>query len=196
MFKRHLIWWVLGGIIAFLLSVNFLTFHLSQSTSETNQSLQTFRAGEELPESMTPGFSLAYVIEGESGLAEALAEVLSEELESETTAGSVTALSGLSPQTGAPLLIIDLTSDRIWTPVFGQATLTAQIYFAHDGDAPWPLDEAVVFDQSPALKATGTFTLNDTSWGLISKPAYIEHLATEMAVAITVGLQQEVLVVP
>lgn len=196
MFKRHLIWWVIGGIIVFLLSVNFLNFHISQSSSETSHSLQTFRAGEELPESMTPGYTLSYDIVGEDSLAAALAEVLSEELESETMAGSVAALSELSSQTGTPLLVIDLTSDRFWIPVFGQATLTAQIYFAHDGDAPWPLDEAVVFEKSPALKAAGTFTLNDTSWGLISKPAYTEHLAAKMAVAITAALQQEVLVVP
>ena len=74
--------------------------------------------------------------------------------------------------------------------------LSAQIYFAYDGDAPWSLGEPVVLQVSPAVKADGEFTLVDTTWGLISKPAYNEHLTQGLAEAIAAALQQDVFRIP
>jgi hypothetical protein len=100
----------------------------------------------------------------------------------------------LSQNGQAPLLLVDFVSDRLWTPFYGRATVQAQIYYAYDGDAPWPLDEPVVFRTSPAVKADGEFTLVDTTWGLISKPAYNENLAQALAMAIADALQADVFV--
>jgi hypothetical protein len=107
-----------------------------------------------------------------------------------------TALPGLPPNKPAPFLVIDLSSDRLWTPFYGRATVKAQLYYADDGDAPWPLEEPVVFRESPAVKASGEFTLVDTTWGLIAKPAYTRRLAQMLAQAIASALQNDVFRLP
>ena len=74
--------------------------------------------------------------------------------------------------------------------------MAAQIYYAYDGDAPWPLDEAVVIRDSPSVKVNGEFTLLDTTWGLVSKPAYAEYLAKALAEATAAALQKDVFTAP
>ena len=69
MFERHKMWWlVAGGLLLFLLALNFLSFWAARSKTETNHSLSTYRAGEMLPDSITPGFTLSYAVNGEGQL--------------------------------------------------------------------------------------------------------------------------------
>ncbi|MFO7680894.1 MAG: hypothetical protein R6X34_12660 [Chloroflexota bacterium] len=42
------------------------------------------------------------------------------------------------------------------------------------------------------FKSEGEFTLDDRSWGVISKPAYTQHLSQEIARAIAERLPQDV----
>jgi hypothetical protein len=142
---------------------------------------------------MRPGFSLTISVAGEERLAEALSKALQTELEAQTSVGTamITPHDRAQGRRG-PLLLIDLASDQLWTPFYGHTTSNAHIYYAYDGDAPWLLDEPVVFRDSPAVKADGEFTLVDTTWGLISKPAYTQHLAQALAEAIAVALQNNV----
>jgi hypothetical protein len=187
---------VIGAFLLLLLALNFLTFRAAQSTTEVDHSLSTSRAGETLPDNMAPGFALSYTVNGEERLAAALATALQAELEAQPSVGSATALPGLPPNKPAPFLVVDISSDRLWTPFYGRATVKAQIYYADDGDAPWPLEEPVVFRESPAVKASGEFTLVDTTWGLIAKPAYTRRLAQMLAQAIAAALQNDVFRLP
>lgn len=197
MFKRQRTWWlVAGALLLLLLALNFLNFRAARSTTEANHSLSTYRTGATLPDSMTPGFTLSYAITGEERLAAALATALQAELEAQTSVGTATTIPGLPQNESVPFLLVDFSSDRLWTPFYGRATLDAQIYYAYDGDAPWALNEPVVFRVSPAVKADGEFTLVDTTWGLISKPAYTEHLAQALAEAVAAALQKDVFKIP
>jgi hypothetical protein len=190
MLRQNRIWWILvGGLVILLLALNFLNFRVARSRTEENHSLSTYRTGESLPDSMASGFRLSLVVDGQDQLAEAVATALQAELEENTTVDSVTITTDTPDSGASPVLLVDLASDRLWTPVYGRATLTAQLFFAYDGDAPWPLDEPVVFRVSPAVKADGQFTIEDTTWGLISKPAYSEHLAQALADAMATALQ-------
>ncbi|HSM56927.1 MAG TPA: hypothetical protein VK879_12320 [Candidatus Sulfomarinibacteraceae bacterium] len=187
---------VAGILVAFALIINFLNFHAARSTTETNHSLSVYRVGERLPDSMAPGFTLSFAVSGEEQLASALTDALQAELEQLPNVGAVTAVSTFEQNQAAPLLLVDLNTDRLWTPFYGRATVQAQLFYAYDGDAPWPLDEAVVFEVSPALKADGQFTTVDTTWGLISKPAYTDHLAQALAQQIAAAMQDQVLAAP
>jgi hypothetical protein len=192
MFRQKRTWWILaGGLVVLLLAFNFLNFHIARSGTEEAHTLSTYRTGESLPDSMASGFRLSLAVDGPDQLAQAVAAALQAELEQNTAVDSVTITTGAPEPSAEPLLLVDLTSDRFWTPVYGRATLTAQIFFAYDGDAPWPLDEPVVFRVSPAIKADGHFTVEDTTWGLISKPAYIDHLAQALADALAAALQDD-----
>lgn len=194
MTSRQRTWAILIAIlILILLALNFLNFRAAQSATEVDHNLSTYRTGQTLPDSMAPGFTLNYAIRGEQATVEALTEALQDELEALPNIGAATPLTLDRAQTrGAPFLLVDLTSDRLWTPFYARATLTAQIYYAYDGDAPWSLDEPVVFDISPAVKADGEFTVTDRTMGLISRPAYHQHLAQSLASDIAAALQNDV----
>lgn len=145
---------------------------------------------------MAPGFTLTFSVTGDEALARVLTPDLEEQLEAMPSVGAATAVPASQQNEAAPFLLVELSPERLWTPFYGRATVNAQVYFAYDGDAPWPLDEAVVFDTSPAVKAHGEFTVVDTSWGLISKPAYNEHLARALAKAVATALEEQVLTLP
>ena len=197
MSARTRIWFLLAGVLLLtLLALNFLNFQIARSTTEANHSLSVYRADEALPDNMAPRFTLYYAVSDEERLTAALASALQAALERQPSVGAATAVSGPRQSEGAPFLLVEITPDRLWTPVYSRATLEAQLYYAYDGDAPWPLDEPVVFSVSPAVKADGEFTLVDTTWGLISKPAYSEHLAQALARAIAVALQEQVFALP
>lgn len=195
MSRQRKIWWLaVGALLLFVLALNFLNFRAARSTTETNHSLSTYRAGETLPDSMTYPFTLSYAVTGEDLLGGALTTALQAELEGATAVDTATIMT--DPQEGipGPILLIDLASDRTWTPFYGNTTLKVQIYYAYNGDAPWPLDEPVVFRDSPAIKADGEFTVVDTTWGLLSKPAYNEYLAQTLAERIAAALQDDVFI--
>jgi len=193
MLKQRYIWWaVIGAALLLLLALNFVNFRVAHSATETNHTLSTYRTGETLPQSMSPPFYLSYAVTGGGQLAEALAAALEVELEEVTAVDTATILADPQQKQNEPILLVDLASDRLWTPVYGRSTVKAQLFYAYDGDAPWPLDEPVVFRVSPAVKADGQFTVDDTSWGLLSKPAYDEHLAQALAETIASALQDDV----
>jgi len=195
--RQRTIWWLGAGILLlFLLALNFLSFQLARSITGTDYSVSTYRSGADAPKNMAPGLTLYYRVNGEGQVAAELETALHDELAQLPSAAAVMPLSESIQNQPAPLLQVDLALDRLWTPVYARATLTAQIYFAYDGDAPWPLDEPIVLQESPAVKADGEFTLVDTTWGLISKPAYTEHLAQALAEAIAKALDADVFPTP
>lgn len=188
---------LIAALILIILAFNFLNFRAAQSATEVNHTLNTYRTGQRLPDSMAPGFTLNVAIRGEPAIVEALTEALQEQLEAQPNVGTATSLALDRAQVrGEPVLLADLTSDRLWTPVYARATLNAQIYYAYDGDAPWPLDKPVVFDVSPAIKSDGEFVVTDRTMGLISKPAYHRHLAQSLASDIAAALQDDVFTRP
>lgn len=187
-------WLVLiAALLLIILAFNFLDFRAAQSATEVNHSLATYRAGETLPDNMAPGFTVNVAIRGEPAIAAALTEALQEQLEAQPNVGVVTPLAlDRARDRGEPILVVDLISDRLWTPFYARATLTAQLFFAYNGDAPWPLDEPVVFEVSPAVKADGEFVVTDRTMGLISRPGYHHHLAHSLASDIAAALHNDV----
>lgn len=190
MLKRRHIWWAtIGAALLFLLALYFISFRVASSTTETEHSLSTYRTGETLPPSMRSPFVLSYAVTGEGRISNVLATALQAALEQETAVDTATLLPDPQKIQDQPVLLIDLTTDRLWTPFYGRGALRAQLFYAYDGDAPWPLDEPVVFRVSPAVKADGQITVTDSTWGLLSKPAYDRYLAQTLAEAIAAALQ-------
>lgn len=192
MSRRQTLWALLLALVLVLLAFNFLNFRVARSNTQVEHTLSIYRTGQTLPQNMTPGFGLHYAVESDERLARALSAALKTELETQTPVGSATEIAPQTTMAEEPLLLVEVAPERLWTPFYGRATVTAQLFFAYDGDAPWPLDEAVVFNVSPAVKADGAFTLTDSSWGLISKEAYHQHLAQALAENIAAALQGDV----
>ena len=190
--KKNRVWLLIVlKLLLLLLAFNFLSFQLASSRTESGFTLSTYRLGETAPATMSSGFSLVYTVTGSDPMSQAVADALADALAA-TEVGQATAVANLDGVTGPALLVTLDKQERLWTPVYGRANLTAVVYYAYDGQAPWPLDEAVHLTESPAVKADGEFTISDTTWGLLSRPGYQDHLAAALAQAIAGGLQQDV----
>jgi len=61
--------------------------------------------------------------------------------------------------------------------------LAVNFVFSSNGDLSWQDEEVVAFtsDQGKVVAVKGDIQLSDTSFGLISWPAYQTHLADELA---------------
>jgi hypothetical protein len=121
---------------------------------------------------------------------------LQDTLANNTAAGSVVIVDETANAGVAPLLLVQLSPDHVWSPVFAKATVTVQLFYASDGVAPWPLNEPVTMTDSPVVKADGVVTVIDESWGLISRSAYTDHLAAAIAEAVATALQDDVFTLP
>lgn len=182
---------LLLALFLLLAAFNFLNFRAAQSNTKVEHQFSTYRTGETTPPNMTGRFRMHYRVQGPDRLSRALAEALKSELETKASVDAATQVAAEAPVAEAPLLYVDVAPQRLWTPFFGRATVTAEVFFSYDGEAPWPRDQVVAFTVSPAVKADGTFTLTDTSWGILSKPAYEQHLAQALAQDIVAALQND-----
>lgn len=180
-----------GGLLLFIGLLNVVPLYAASSQTETDTSLGTGRSGETLPANMGPGFTLYYQVEGGAPLATTVREALPQAL-AETSVGQAKVASDLNAA-APPRLYIDLdVGERFWTPVYGRAEVTARIFFASDAEVPWPADDPMIFEHSPEIQAEGEVTVRDTTWGVLSKPAYNRLLGEALAEAIAAQLQQDV----
>lgn len=181
---------VIAVLFLVLLALNFLNFHLASSQTESSVSLGTARSGETLPQNMAAPFNLSYQISSSERLAEPLQQALQAELSALATVLEAEPVTdGVPARPGQPLLLVDITTDNfVWTPFYAQATLTTAVYFASDGEISWQPGGVIVLEASPLIKSEGTFRMTDRSWGIISKPAYAQHLSQELAKSIAASL--------
>ncbi len=189
--------WLLfvGILLIVLVAFNFLSFQIMGSNTTSEFSLATGRAGDALPPNMTAPFTIMYQVTGAARLVEPLQEALPVELAALPTV--LEARPAADDGQGNPLLVVEVTIDPyLWTPFFARGTATAVIYFASAGEITWQRNETLLFETSPAIKADGEFTLTDRSWGLISKPAYAQHLSAALGQSIAEGLQKDVFTFP
>ncbi|MBX7257527.1 MAG: hypothetical protein K1Y02_14285 [Candidatus Hydrogenedentes bacterium] len=94
-----------------------------------------------------------------------------------------------------PLLLVEIENPKIlWTPVYGHATLDVKFVYATDTTDPAILQgnsDNLEPDSDPdkfQLRVRGTITISDSTKGLVTLPAYREHLTKDAAKAIVEGI--------
>lgn len=197
--KKNYGWMIVFGVLALaLLAFNFLDFHVTSSRTESGFNMGTVRSGDTLPANMSAPFVLAYQVHSAERLAEPLQAVLQEELAALPVVLQAERLTDTDANDqGVPLLVVKVDTERyFWTPFYARGAATAVVTFSSDGDDFWQSGDPLVLETSPAIKSRGEFTLSDASWGLISKPAYAQHLSRTLAKSIAEGLQGDVLTLP
>jgi hypothetical protein len=175
--------------------MNFVPVHIATSRQETNATMSVASTGETLPANMAPGFTLYTRVEGTSELATAIQEALPDALAS-TNVGNVKAVSDLNAVDGPRLFITTDVAERLWTPLYGRARVTANLHFANVANVPWLDGKPMSLTESPETQATGEISISNTTWGLLSKPAYYRWLGRAMAEAVAAKLQAEVFRLP
>lgn len=186
-----------GGILLLVAALFLLNFQIMGSSNVINVGMNTYRTGDSLPEAMAPGFALKFTVDANAALEAALTRQLQDALAQTRQVGTVAALETVPTGADQPFLLVEIEQSRVvWTPFYAQSELRAVLFYDYDGDVPWPRDEPVIMHDSPVIQADGEFTLRDRSWGLISWPAYADHLGGELAQAIAEQLEQDVFTLP
>jgi hypothetical protein len=162
-----------------------LPFRAAWSQTEAQREMESFSLrpnGEVLPRD--DRLRVRVTGEGGSRLTSSLEESLQEQLSDRPYSMDVSVLNGPADDPAFPFLLVELPElSGIWTPVFARTHLTARLVFTSNGDLSWRDDSPVRMtnERGAVFWMRGKIELEDHTRGLISLPAYREHLATEIA---------------
>ncbi len=184
---------ILLGLLA-LAGIFFAAdFNLSRSQTTSEHRLITYHLGDGPLTPVPDGQRLTVAVAGEHAFAAKLRQALLAELTSSNLSGSGTwQVTADTDSNNVHLLVQIDNNETFWTPVYAQATLSARLAHASDGDLSWHGTSPVVMesdDDAFTLRADGEFQLRDRSGGLLSRPAYQRLLAESMATEIVQRLE-------
>ncbi len=167
-------------------------FSAMKSTIAQNSSGASSNGGDGAALNRSPDKTGLFV-GGESKLASALQQALTQKLSGQVFTGQIVPVDGASDTADHPLLFVSIDQQNItWTPVYARADLEVSIFYATDGDVSFRHSQPPEFKMTsnqPALKMNGKYSFTDSSWGLISNPGYVTYLAGEVAKAILTNIQ-------
>ncbi len=143
-----------------------------------------------------PEGGLVLFVDGSGDLDAYLEKELVRRLESMAGIAGVTVVNSMTDGTGWPMLAVQARGDALnWTPAYAKASVVTRIVYASDGDMSWRDDTSVAMgrpDRQSQLRVRGDLELADTTWGVVSRPAYRRHLAQQIASAVSDVLKEQV----
>jgi hypothetical protein len=164
-----------------LLAVLFLSvdFKLARSNTSADSQVSTIRSGEGYNERPP----LVIFVQAPGNLAEPLRQALFNRAGTVAPFSTITVIENPSSEPGSAALVVVV--DRrtyIWTPLYATAEIGVKAAFATDGRVDWSDLGKVgtVMESSPEVRQSGDFTIRDTTFGLVSHPAYRNHIARQI----------------
>jgi len=181
--RKMLIFWlvfVLIGLVAITLLFNF---QIARSATRVEHQISTSSFGFDSGESLSDNAPLTLVVEGPDQLSKAIAIRLEHQfLEGPIT--RVTRANIVQSDIRQFQVVVSVADPAvIWSPFYAQTQLAVNFKFSSNGDFSWRDKDSIVFssDQGQMVAVSGDLQLSDTTYGLISRPAYLNHLADEIA---------------
>lgn len=183
MFSRNTL--IVSSLLALIgLGAAFLglNFRIAKSATTVNQQVSTYSYGFEKGKSLQVHGPLSLVVDGPNNLR----RILARRMDTELLASSVTeTILEDSVQTGIDhyQLYVDLAENAvIWSPFFANSRLTVNFAFSSSGDLSWLDQDVVAFssEDGQGVAVRGELQLTDSTYGLLSRPAYLSHLAGEV----------------
>jgi hypothetical protein len=190
--KNRQVWVLLAGVACFGAAFWFLNFRMAASNTQSEKNITTTSIGEGLPHLMQRRAKINLVLDGEGPLIVALQKALVSEVKN-AEIGDIELVQGMTPKHQGPVLIVKVGSPSlIWTPFFATSQFTVQAGYSSSGDTTFMGQTPVILDNrnGPALHMYGEYKVHDNSWGLISRPAYIQSLANYLAQQIVAALKE------
>lgn len=175
---------LVGSLALFLL----FNFQAVRGVANTEKQSSTYASRIEAGQSLPGGVSQAAIyVESKGRLSRALAETLPDALAADPAFGDVRRIDQRLERSDTALVYLVVTERNFfWTPVYAQASVDVDLYFASDGDLNWIEADVVHFSSGePAVRKDSDLSLHDRVYGLISYPAYVDRLTqvlTEQAV--------------
>ena len=195
MSKSRLIIVVLLVVTALGAALWWLDFQLSSSESRAQSQTSMATGGRRVEEKVPRVTALGLYVQwaGDAGQARALQQDLARSLPSELGLASVEAVEVLPETLDRPVLMVEVHDANVaWIPVYSHASLAADFAYASDGATAWHHELTVVMPPNPpgpVVRSQGTVTVDDTTHGLISRPAYLGHLRKQLAASLSICLR-------
>lgn len=175
------------GILA--LGLTLLDFRIAESSDNTQTEMARMTLGLEAGATLPPPGSLRIHVAGGESLSAYLKTELAQQWAAKSGARDMEIVSSLSDQADGPALMVQPEESSVsWTPIFARASISIKIVYASDGDLSWRDDRSVVMstrDGRPQIRVRGDLKLEDTTRGLVSRPAYQRHLAERIAMQVS-----------
>jgi len=170
-----------------------LDFRASTSETHSGFQLSTATGGRNAEESVPSVQNLALYVEwaGEPDLAASLRHDLVTGLPAELGLASVEAVDALADPMERAVLMVEVREASVaWAPVYSRASLAVDVAYASDGATAWRGDEVKIIvmppsPPAPIVRSQGTITVEDSTRGLVSRPAYYPHLRGQIASAVS-----------
>ena len=173
-------------ILVALLAASFLLldFQIAHSQNRINSNVSTYAASLQKGERLPPNRPLAVYVSGTGALASTFRQELVQRLQTSPEFSNVDLHSSPIETMDKPVLRVEIIQEAItWTPLYGKASPTFQVAFASDGDITWRNTGTVFMsnDMGPVVRLQGTFEQADSTFGLLSRPAYMRLLSESAA---------------
>ncbi len=170
-----------------------LDLRVMKSSTNTNSTTASARAEEDAIQLIQPDLTGLYV-NGGGRTGQALQDELEQALRGRQHVGDIQTLDAPADQMDTAQMQVRLTPRQyLWTPVYARSTYEVVVSYASNGDLSFRNSETPYFQFSggPALQFQATYTLTDTSAGILSAPGYRHYLAEKIAAAVADTLQTE-----
>lgn len=184
-----------GALLLISALMLLVEVRLASSNTTTQSEISKFTMGVPQGEAAPMPGSLQVTVEGSDPLAAALKRQVRMELGRTIGIGDVRLLDSVPAGSGQPVAVLGVGErDVRWTPVYSRSTLSVSLAYASDGEMSWR-DETPVkmgrMDGRPQIRVRGTIDVADVTTGVISEPAYRQHLAEQVTTLVGGALRQQ-----
>ncbi len=106
--------------------------------------------------------------------------------------GEVSMLNAIADKFDLPVLAVDIQKQQyIWTPFYARSVYRLTVSYASNGDISFRSQPTPRFNMGDYYQLQGRYTLDDTSWGLISSPGYQDYMSERIADQVMKSLQEK-----
>jgi hypothetical protein len=175
---------LLLAILVLAVAFLVLDFKVARSNTTADSQYSTIRSGEQYDQRP----SLVVYVLAPDNLAGPLRRQLVERLAERAPFSTVTSTETPAPEVEtAALVVVVERRTYIWTPVYASADLMVRVAFASDGRVDWdePGEIDTVMQTSPEMRLSGELVIRDSTLGLVSQPAYRNHVAGQVGDRVT-----------
>ena len=191
--QHRRLWILLASILSFFVAFWWLDFRLAASNTQLEKNITSTNIGmeENLPDVMKRREKINLALVGEGPLTIALQKALTLEIK-KAGLGEIELVEAIVPTYQGPVLVVKAgRPGSLWMPFFVTSRVTVQAGYSSSGDTTL-LDKTQVYmdnTDGPAVMMYGEYTVNDRSWGVISRLGYYHLLADYLAQQIVATLK-------
>ena len=191
--KRQIIAWAGIALLIALIAAAFVlaSFSIMSSRMERNSTLSSIGSNPN-DQASTPS-KTGLLVHGKGRLARSMEKQLAAQLDNQAKFGQIQAIGELLEPAGYPVLLAEIEPQQqiLWTPIYARTNVKVTIFYDSDGDVTLKPDDPTKVEfigDELTIQRSGEYTFADVSWGVMSRPGYMDYLAKEIARQIAADL--------